>query len=100
MAEHLGREEVTHIASLARLALSEEELVTFAEQLSAVLDHVDALRELDIADLPPMHHPLPLQNVLRPDEVGPSLDRDEVLAAAPAAERGRFRVPRILAEEP
>jgi aspartyl-tRNA(Asn)/glutamyl-tRNA(Gln) amidotransferase subunit C len=99
MAEHLGREEVTHIASLARLALTEEELETFAEQLSAVLDHVDALRQLDLADLPPMHHPLPLENVLRPDEFAPRLDRDEVLAAAPAQENGRFRVPRILAEE-
>jgi aspartyl-tRNA(Asn)/glutamyl-tRNA(Gln) amidotransferase subunit C len=100
MAESLGREEVLHIASLARLGLSEEEVTVFAEQLSAVLGHVDALRQLDLKDLPPMHHPLPLENVLREDEPGPTLSRDEVLAAAPEAEAGAFRVPRILAEEP
>ena len=99
MTERLGLEEVTHIASLARLALSEEELTHLAGQLSAVLDHVDAIRELDIADLPPMHHPLPLENVFRDDVPGPTLSRDEVLAAAPGTEEGRFRVPRILAEE-
>ncbi len=99
MADELGVEEVAHIARLARLALSEEEIATFAGQLSAVLGYVESLRRLDIARLAPMHHPLPLENVLRADEPGPTLDREEVLAAAPAAEEGRFRVPRILAEE-
>ena len=99
MADALGPEEVTHIAVLARLALSDEEVELFAGQLSAVLDHVDALRRLDLAELAPMHHPLPLENVLRDDVRGPTLDREEVLAEAPAAEEGRFRVPRILAEE-
>jgi aspartyl-tRNA(Asn)/glutamyl-tRNA(Gln) amidotransferase subunit C len=100
MADALGPEEVTRIAALARLALSDEEVALFAGQLSAVLDHVDALRRLDLAELAPMHHPLPLENVLRDDVPGPTLDREEVLAEAPSAEEGRFRVPRILAEEP
>jgi aspartyl-tRNA(Asn)/glutamyl-tRNA(Gln) amidotransferase subunit C len=96
----LSVEEVGHIASLCRLALTEQETEMFAGQLSAVLEHVAAIRRLDIAEVAPMHHALPLENVLRADEPGPSLDREEVLASAPAAEDGRFRVPRILGEAP
>ncbi len=65
-----------------------------------MLDHADDVEALDLAGVPPTAHPLPLVNVLRDDVVRPSLDRDEVLAAAPAVEDGRFRVPPILGEAP
>ena len=85
---------------LARLELSDAELDRYTEQLGAVLDHADDVDALDLADVPPTAHPLPLVNVLRPDVVGPCADRDEVLAQAPSVEDGRFRVPAILGEEP
>ncbi len=88
------------MAGLARLRLSEEELDRFTEQLGAVLDHAADVAALDTSGVPPTAHPLPLANVLRPDTVVPGLDRDEVLAQAPAAEDGRFRVPRILGDAP
>ncbi|MDQ4088730.1 MAG: Asp-tRNA(Asn)/Glu-tRNA(Gln) amidotransferase subunit GatC [Actinomycetota bacterium] len=96
----ISREDVAHVARLARLDLTEEELDRFAGQLAAVLEHAADLAVLDTAGVPPTAHPFPLVNVLRDDVVGPSLDRDEVLATAPAAEDGRFRVPRILGEAP
>jgi len=92
--------DVAHVARLARLDLTEEELERYAEQLGAVLDHFADIAGLDLADVPPTAHPLPLTNVFRPDIPVPSLDRDEVLAQAPAVEDGRFRVPRILGEAP
>ncbi len=88
------------MARLARLTLTDAELDTFTEQLAAVLDHAADVEALDVADVAPTSHPFPLANVLRDDEVGPSLDRDEVLVAAPAVEDHRFRVPPILGEEP
>jgi aspartyl-tRNA(Asn)/glutamyl-tRNA(Gln) amidotransferase subunit C len=91
---------VSHVAGLARLRLTDDELDRFTEQLGAVLDHAADVAALDTSGVPPTAHPLPLANVLRPDTVGPSLDRDEVLAQAPAAEDGRFRVPRILGDAP
>ena len=96
----ISREQVVHVARLARLALTEEELDRFTGQLGAVLEHVAGLEALDTAGVPPTAHPLPLVNVLRADVARPGLDRDEVLAQAPAAEDGRFRVPRILGEAP
>ena len=72
----------------------------FTGQLAAVLDHARDVERLDVDDVPPMSHPFPLVNVLRDDVVAASIDRDEVLAAAPAVEDGRFRVPTILGEEP
>ena len=92
--------DVAHVARLARLALTEEERERFAEQLGAVLDHAADVEALDTAGVPPTAHPLPLRNVLREDVPRSSLDRDEVLAQAPDAEDGRFRVPRILGEAP
>lgn len=83
---------------LARLALTEDEVSEFAEQLTAILGHAANISSLDLEDVPPTAHPLPVINVLRADVIGSSLDRDEVLAAAPAAEEGRFRVPRIMGE--
>ena len=88
------------MARLARLDLTDEELERFTGQLGAVLEHAADIAALDIADVPPTAHPLPLVNVLRDDERRPSLDRDEVLAQAPAAEDGFFAVPRILSEAP
>ena len=100
MAEPISRADVAHVAKLARLDLTEEELERFTEQLGAVLEHAADVEALDIADVPPTAHPLPLVNVLRDDEPRPSLDRDEVLAQAPKAEDRQFWVPRILGEAP
>jgi aspartyl-tRNA(Asn)/glutamyl-tRNA(Gln) amidotransferase subunit C len=96
----LSRDDVIHVAQLARLTLSEAEVDTFTAQLRTVLDHAADVAALDLAHLAPTAHPLPMENVLRPDEPRPSLDRDEVLAAAPAVEDHRFRVPRIGSEAP
>ncbi len=91
---------MVHVAVLARLALTDEEIDAFTGQLAAVLEHAAGVAALDTSGVPPTAHPLPLINVLRDDEVRPCLDRDEVLAAAPAAEAGRFKVPRILGDAP
>jgi aspartyl-tRNA(Asn)/glutamyl-tRNA(Gln) amidotransferase subunit C len=100
MAAEISRDDVAHVARLARLAVTEEEIELFTGQLEAVLEYAEAIRRLDTADVPPTAHPFALQNVLRHDVVTPCLDRDEVLAVAPRAEDGRFRVPRILGDEP
>ncbi len=99
-AARLTRADVEHVAKLARLDLDDTELDTFTEQLAGILDHAEQVAALDIGDVPPTAHPLPLVNVLRGDAVAPCLPRDEVLAAAPATEDGRFRVPRILGDAP
>src|ERR1700683_1891813 len=96
MSRPSARAEVEHVAQLARLALSDEELEAFARELGVILEHVEDLAALDLDDVEPTAHPLPLVNVLRRDEVRPSLPRDEVLSQAPAVEDRRFRVPRIL----
>jgi aspartyl-tRNA(Asn)/glutamyl-tRNA(Gln) amidotransferase subunit C len=96
----ISRDDVAHVARLARLALTDDELERFTGQLAAVLDHADDVASLDVAGVPPTAHPLPLQNVLRDDRPTPSLDRDEVLAAAPSVEDHRFRVPPVLGEAP
>jgi aspartyl-tRNA(Asn)/glutamyl-tRNA(Gln) amidotransferase subunit C len=95
----ISRDEVAHLARLSRLAVTDEELDRFAGQLDQVLAAVARVGEAAVADVPPMTHAVPLTNVLRADEVTPSLPRNAVLAGAPAAEDGRFRVPRILGEE-
>jgi aspartyl-tRNA(Asn)/glutamyl-tRNA(Gln) amidotransferase subunit C len=100
MARRISREEVAHVAHLARLSLTDEELDRYTDQLASILEHADDIAALDIGDVPPTAHPIPLDNVFRDDEPAPCLDRDEVLAQAPAAEGGLFRVPRILGEEP
>jgi aspartyl-tRNA(Asn)/glutamyl-tRNA(Gln) amidotransferase subunit C len=96
----LTREDVVHVARLARLDLSEKEVELFTAQLRTVLDHAADVASLDLSHLEPSSHPIPLGNVLRPDEPRPSLDREEVLAVAPAVEDHRFRVPRIGGEAP
>jgi aspartyl-tRNA(Asn)/glutamyl-tRNA(Gln) amidotransferase subunit C len=100
MAERLSRQTVAHVAHLARRAVTDDELELFTGQLADVLDHAADVEALDTAGVPPTAHPLPLKNVLRDDVPTPSLDRDEVLAQAPASTDGRFLVPRILGEEP
>lgn len=100
MAARLTRQDAAYVARLARIDLSDEELDRFAGQLADVLEHAAAVSSLDTAGVAPTAHPLPLRNVMRPDEVRPSLKRSEVLAAAPDSEDGRFRVPPILGEAP
>jgi aspartyl-tRNA(Asn)/glutamyl-tRNA(Gln) amidotransferase subunit C len=100
MPASLSRDDVIHVARLARLALTDDEVARFTEQLGAVLEHAEDVAALDTGGVPPTAHPLDLVNVLREDVPVPCLDRDEVLAMAPAAEDGRFRVPRILGEAP
>lgn len=99
-AERITAADVRHVARLARLDVTDDEVELFAGQLAAVLEHAEDVEALDTAGVPPTAHPLPLVNVLRDDKARPSLDRDEVLAMAPASEEGRFRVPRILGEAP
>ncbi len=96
----LTREDVAHVAALARLHLSEEELDLFTGQLAQVLDHAADVASLDLAGVEPTAHAMAVTNVLRLDQPRPCLDRDEVLAEAPSVEDNRFRVPRILGEAP
>jgi aspartyl-tRNA(Asn)/glutamyl-tRNA(Gln) amidotransferase subunit C len=95
----ISRDEVAHLARLARLAVTEDELDTFAGQLDVILQAVAQVGEVAAAEVPPTSHSVPLTNVLRDDVVAPSLAREDVLAGAPDAEEDRFRVPRILDEE-
>jgi aspartyl-tRNA(Asn)/glutamyl-tRNA(Gln) amidotransferase subunit C len=95
----ITRGEVAHLARLSRLALDDEQLDRLATELHVILGAVAKIGEVsDAQGVKPMTHAVPLENVMRPDVIVPSLPRDEVLAAAPAAEDGRFRVPRILDE--
>jgi aspartyl-tRNA(Asn)/glutamyl-tRNA(Gln) amidotransferase subunit C len=96
----LSREDVVHVAKLARLELTEEEVDLFTAQLRTVLDHAADVAALDLSHLEPSSHPIALENVLRADVPRPSLDREEVLAVAPSVEDHRFRVPRIGSEAP
>src|SRR3954453_203315 len=96
----ITRDEVAHLAKLARLALDDSELDPLPGQLDVILGAVAQIAEVtDAADVPPTSPAVPLENVTRPDVVVPSLPREKVLAAAPAAEDGRFRVPQILSED-
>ena len=89
----ISRDDVLHVAKLARLALTEEEVDRFGEQLGAILEAVGKVRELDLEGVPPTSHPLDLANVWRDDEPRPSLPLDDALANAPDREGGFFRVP-------
>ena len=92
--------DVRHVATLARLDVTDDEVELFASQLAAVLEHAEDVEALDTEGVPPTAHPLPLVNVLREDVPQDGVDRDEVLAMAPAAEDRRFRVPKILGDSP
>ena len=100
MSEPISTEDVAHVASLARLSLTTDELERFTGQLAAILGHAQDVAALDLDGVEPMDHPVPLRDVVRADEVRGTLDRDEILSQAPEVEDGRFRVPRILGEEP
>ena len=94
----IEREQVLHVARLARLRLSEDEIEMMAGELSGILEHVDRIGELDLDDVAPTSHVVELENVLRPDEPRPSWPRDVVLAQAPDPVDGAFRVPSPQAE--
>lgn len=100
VAEPISKDQVAHVARLARLELRDDELELYTTQLASVLAHAADIESLDIADVAPTAHPFPLSNVLRDDRPQPCLERDEVLGMAPEVESGRFQVPRILSEEP
>ncbi len=96
----LRREDVAHVAKLARLTMSEAELDKFTEQLGQVLEHATDMNALDLEGVVATAHPFGLVNVVRDDERQPCLDHDVVMSMAPDAEDGRFAVPRILGEAP
>ncbi len=89
----IDRDQVLHVARLARLRLTDEEVESMSGELSSVLDHIEKIAELDLDDVPPTSHVVELENVLRPDEPRPSIDRDRALEQAPDAGDGGFRVP-------
>jgi aspartyl-tRNA(Asn)/glutamyl-tRNA(Gln) amidotransferase subunit C len=95
----ITRDEVAHLARLSRLALADAELGHYAAQLDVIIGAVARVAEVATDDIPPSSHALPLTNVYRPDEARMSLTPEQALAAAPAVENDRFRVPRILGEE-
>lgn len=95
----ITRDEVAHLARLARIDLTDAELDHLAPQLAQILEAVAKVSDVAAADIPPTSHALPLTNVFRPDETRPGLTPEQALAAAPAVESQRFRVPRILDEE-
>ncbi len=92
----LSREEVLHIARLARLGLTEEDVDKFREQLSNILENFEILRQVDTTDVPPTAQSIALQNVMRDDEVTPSLAPEDILANAPRREGDCFRVRAVL----
>ncbi len=96
MSSRIAKEEVLHIAELARLELDEREVETYTLQLGAILDHASAISELDLREVIPMTHPLPLSNVLRDDIIDESLQEADFAKSAPDFEDHRFRVPKIL----
>ena len=100
MSASLSRDEVVHVAKLARLALTDGEIDRLTGDLAGILAHVQEMAALDLAGVETTAHPLGLVNVLRADVPRASLDRAEVLAMAPAAEAEQFRVPRILGDAP
>lgn len=98
-APHLTRDDVDHLAHLARLDLTEAELNTYVGQLSVILDSVAAVTRVAAGDIEPTTHAVPLTNVFRPDVPVPGISQAQALAGAPSAQDGRFRVPQILGEE-
>ena len=95
----LSRDDVAKLAGLARIEMSDEELVALSNEFTVILDAVARVQEVAGADVPATSHPLPLRNVFRPDVVIPSLSPADALSGAPAQEEQRFRVPQILGEE-
>lgn len=100
MSERIAQADVVHVARLANLALSDVQVTTMTEQLAAILDHAADVEALDLEGVVPTTHPIALSNVWRDDTLGETIDRDEVLASAPAVDESRFEVPSILGVEP
>ena len=98
-AAAISTEHVAHVARLARIELTPDEIEHYTGHLGRVLEHARELEDLDLADVPPLAHPYPLHNVFRDDVAGPPVERDEVLAQAPAAADGQFQVPPVLGED-
>ena len=94
----ISRDDVAHVARLARLALTDAELERMREQLNAILAHIDALRAVDTTGVEPTSHAVPQFNVMRDDDPQPCFPRDEMLANAPDRAGDFFRVPRIIEE--
>jgi aspartyl-tRNA(Asn)/glutamyl-tRNA(Gln) amidotransferase subunit C len=92
----LTREDVIHVASLARLGMSDDELTMFQEQLSSILGHIEALNELDTQAIPPTAQVVPLENVLRPDEIRDSLSQETVIAMASETRDGFIAVGAVM----
>lgn len=92
----ISRQEVEHVAMLARLELTEEEVAAYTEQLNSILDYAAMLDQLNTDEIQPTAYAVPIHNVVREDQVQPSLDREKVLANAPVSEDGFFKVPRIV----
>jgi aspartyl-tRNA(Asn)/glutamyl-tRNA(Gln) amidotransferase subunit C len=95
----ISRDEVAHLATLARIDLHDEELDRLAPQLSVILESIASIAEVAAADIPPTSHAVPLTNVFRADEPRPCLTAEQALSGAPASEQQRFAVPRILGDE-
>ena len=98
VVSQISRDEVAHLARLARLALPDSELDSFADQLGAILGHVSKIAAVDVTGVDATDNPLKDVNVFRPDDVRPGLEQEQALSQAPRAEEGRFAVPRILGE--
>ena len=98
MAE-ITRDELAHLATLARIDLTDAELDHLAPQLSVILESVASINQVTAEDIPPTSHPLPVVNVFREDVVRPSLTPEQALSGAPLVEDQRFAVPRILGDE-
>lgn len=96
----ISRDDVAHVARLARLQLTDEQIDTFTPQLAAILGHAADVEALELDDVPPTAHPFPLKNITRPDVPRDAGIRDAVLDQAPSAEDGMFRVPPVLGEAP
>ncbi len=94
----ISKDEVKHIADLARLKLDQEEVNLLSEQLSDILDYIDKLNELDTEDVVPTAYTIPMNNVLREDEAKPSIARNKALSNAPQKDEGQFKVPKIISD--
>ena len=92
----LTEKDVDHVAKLARLEISADERALYTKQLAAILEHADGLAKVDVKDVKPTAHILPLQNVFREDLTKPSMPREQILANAPDKAKGSFRVPKII----
>tara|TARA_X000000368_G_scaffold27981_2_gene21094 strand:+ start:12809 stop:13111 length:303 start_codon:yes stop_codon:yes gene_type:complete len=99
MTDPISHDEVKHVANLARLRLTDEELEIFTDQLRAVLDHAKDVEALELDKIEPMSHPIPVENVMREDVPDEMLKHSDFFEQAPAVEDGRFLVPKILEEE-